>query len=270
MILMKAEIIGIDGKKAGTIDLPAQFEEEFRTDVIQRSILAIASHDRQPYGTDPWAGTRTSASYRGYRRGFGTWANKGMHRTARIRIKTGYQTGTARLVPQAVKGRKAHPPKAEKIWSQKINAKENRLAIRSAIAATANESLVKARNHHFDGLKLPLIVEDNATQMKKTKEAISFMHKIGLGAELERVSERKIRAGIGKTRGRRYKTKKGPLIVIADDKSRASAFSGIRGIDVVPVKSLNVKVLAPGAQAGRLTIWTKGAIEKLGKEKLFV
>jgi hypothetical protein len=36
------------------------------------------------------------------------------------------------------------------------------------------------------------------------------------------------------------------------------------------VKSLNAELLAPGAQAGRLTVWTIGAIEKLAKERLFI
>jgi large subunit ribosomal protein L4e len=31
------------------------------------------------------------------------------------------------------------------------------------------------------------------------------------------------------------------------------------------VSNLNAELLAPGAHAGRLTIWTSGAIEKLGE-----
>ena len=40
------------------------------------------------------------------------------------------------FAPGTVGGRRAHPPKSEKIWSKKINKKENAKAIRSAISAT--------------------------------------------------------------------------------------------------------------------------------------
>ena len=42
------------------------------------------------------------------------------------------------------------------------------------------------------------------------------------------------------------------------------------GIEAVPVKSLNVELLAPGTHAGRVTLWSKKALEILEKEKLFI
>ena len=36
------------------------------------------------------------------------------------------------------------------------------------------------------------------------------------------------------------------------------------GVDVVEVNNVNAELLAPGTHAGRLTIYTKSAIEKLG------
>lgn len=265
--MAKADIINADGTKAGQIELPAQFAEEFRPDVIQRAFLAIQSNSRQAYGNDPLAGQRSSAEYRGERGVYGAWANRGMHRTARIRIRAGHMTGRARVNPQATKGRAAHGPQIERNWSQKINAKENRLAIRSAIAATANVDLVKARNHQVEKIKLPLIIDNTAA--KKTKEVVKTLHTLGLGAEMERTAETKIRAGKGKARGRRYKVKVGPLVVVNDTKD-ARAFANIQGVEVVSVKRLNVKSLAPGSHAGRLTIWTKGAVETLAKDKLYM
>ena len=44
----------------------------------------------------------------------------------------------------------------------------------------------------------------------------------------------------------------------------------ILGIDVCEVKNINAELLAPGAVPGRVTLWSKGAVELLGKEKLFV
>ena len=51
----------------------------------------------------------------------------------------------AAFIPQATGGRKAHPPKTERIIHEKINRKERRLAIRSAVAATANREMVEGR-----------------------------------------------------------------------------------------------------------------------------
>ena len=47
------------------------------------------------------------------------------------------------------------------------------------------------------------------------------------------------------------------------------AVENIKGMDIVPINLVNVELLAPGSHAGRLTIYTKGAIERLEKENMF-
>ena len=142
---MKAQVLSTKGEKKGTIDLPEQFSQTIRADIIKRSVIAIENNKRQPYGADIFAGLRTSAQYNGRRASYGTWANRALHRTRRIRIGSGGLTGRARGVPGAVKGRKAHPPKTEKDYTQKVNKKENRIAIRSCITATMDKELVQNR-----------------------------------------------------------------------------------------------------------------------------
>ncbi|MBU4501784.1 MAG: 50S ribosomal protein L4, partial [Nanoarchaeota archaeon] len=93
--------------------------------------------------------------------------------------------------------------------------------------------------------------------------------KIGLDKELERSSVRKIRAGKGKTRGRKYKTRKGPLIVVSDKCELQKSAKNIPGVDITTIRSINAELLAPGCVPGRLTIFTDKAIERLDKEKLF-
>lgn len=268
---MKALVYGVDGSKKGEVTLPSQFGEEYRPDVIKRAVLAMQSNARQAYGTNISAGFRTSAHHIARRRKYGTWANKHMHRTHRIRIGSGHMTGGARFVPQAVKGRRAHPPKAEKIWSQKINDRERVLAIRSGIAATANKDAVTLRNHDFGTLLLPIVVEKNFEKIRKAKDVYSMLEKIGLLGELVRADEKKVRAGVGKTRGRPYKKKVGPLVIVANGKDpiKKSAES-LSGFDVVQVDRLNAELLAPGTKAGRLAIWSEAAIERLAKESLFM
>ena len=71
-------------------------------------------------------------------------------------------------------------------------------------------------------------------------------------------------------RGRRYKTKKGPLLIVSGKCKLQSSAKNIPGIDVAEVRSINANILAPGAKPGRLTIFTESAIKELEKNKLFI
>jgi large subunit ribosomal protein L4e len=87
---------------------------------------------------------------------------------------------------------------------------------------------------------------------------------LGVLSEILRAKEsRKVRAGKGKSRGRKMKQAVGPLIVVAENKGIMQAAGNIPGVDVVAVADLNPEILAPGTHPGRLTIWTSNAIEKL-------
>ncbi len=254
VIAMMAKVLNLNGEVVEEIELPEVFNEEYRPDLIQRAVLAIQSHRRQPYGPSPLAGVDYSAENWGP--GYGV---------ARVpRIKTGSR---AVIVPQAVKGRRAHPPKVQKKWAKKINKKEMKKALRSAVAATANPELVSKRNHLFKG-ELPKVVTDDIQELSKTKDVIKVFEAIGVYDDVKRAAERKRqRAGKGKMRGRRYVLKKSVLLVIGNNKNSKimKAARNLPGVDVVQVKDLNVELLAPGAHAGRLTVWTKSAIEYLGE-----
>ena len=247
---MIAKVLDLKGEVVEEIELPEVFETEYRPDVIKRAVLAIQSHRRQPYGTNPLAGVDYA------------WENWGPgYGYARVpRLKHGSR---ALVVPQAVGGRKAHPPKVQKKWAEKINKKEKRLALKSAIASTANPELVKARNHIFEG-ELPKIVVNDIESIKKTKEVIDVFKAIGVYADVERAKETKrVRAGKGKMRGRRYVMKKSVLLVVGSDGGIIKAAKNLPGVDAVLVKDLNVELLAPGCKAGRLTVWSKSAIDYL-------
>ncbi|MDH7593930.1 MAG: 50S ribosomal protein L4 [Methanomicrobiales archaeon] len=246
---MKAQVRSLDGGVAGEMELPPVFGEDFRPDLIKKAVLAVQSTRYQPHGTDPYAGIRTSAHSWGSGRG-----------VAHVpRIKNGSR---AARVPQAKGGREAHPPKVQKVLLEKINVKEMRKAIHSAIAATAMKDLVLHRGHSFEG-DLPLIIEDGLEGLKKTGDVVEALRAIGAYADVERSKRsRKIRAGRGKMRGRVYKQKKSLLIVTA--KEPLEAARNLPGVDVATVKQLNAELLAPGTHAGRLTLWTESAIRLLG------
>ncbi len=245
---MKAQISTIDGNSAGEIELPAVFEVTYRPDLIKNAVLALQSERYQPHGTNPEAGMRTSAV---------SWGS-GRGEAMVPRLKNGSR---AARVPQAVGGRAAHPPKVEKKLVRKINKQEKRLAIRSAIAATVNEELISARGHLFEG-SVPVIFDDAFEGLTSAKDVVAALTVAGVYADVERSAEsRKVRAGRGKMRGRRYKQRKSVLIVTSDVPLRAAI--NLAGVDVVAVGQLNAELLAPGTQAGRLTVWTAGALKKL-------
>lgn len=267
---MEVKVIDSTNKQVGKRKLPKQFEEMVRPDLIKRAVFALQSHNRQPYGSSPEAGKRHSVRISKRRRDYRGSYGIGISRTPRkITARRGTRmTWTGAFVPFTVGGRRAHPPKAEKIWYEKINKKERRKAIRSAIAATMDMDMIKKK--HNVPKDFPFLISKKFEDIDKTKLVKDALNGIGLKDELERVKPRKIRAGRGKTRGRKYKSKKGALIVVSDDCKLKKAAKNIAGIEVVDVRHVNADMLAPGAVPGRLTLWSEAAIEVMEKEKLFV
>lgn len=254
-------------------DLPLQFRERVRPDIIERAVLAIQSRQRQPYGADPEAGLKhvthwkkRSNAYRGIR-----GRSYPSSRTPRkITFRRGMQmSGPGGEAPQTVGGRQAHPPKADKDFEKDINDKERRKAIRSAIAATADEELVADRGHAVDGVDLPLVVSDDIESVEQTGEVEELLRDLGLGAELDRVKPKQPRAGKGTMRGRRYRRKTGPLLVVGEDDGIGRAAANIPGVDVAQVDQLNAELLAPGTEPGRLVVWSENALNRLNDEDLF-
>jgi large subunit ribosomal protein L4e len=250
-----AKVFDLQGKPIGKATLPAVFATPLRPDVIKRAVLAIQSSRLQPQGRDPMAGKRTSAESRGTGLGI-----------ARIpRVKGG--GGRAALAPGTVGGRQPHPPTSEKKAAKRIPKKEARLALLSAIAATASKEAVASRGHAIEDVpQIPLIVTGSIEELTKTKEVEEALTRLGILSDIYRVkASRKIRAGKGKRRGRKMKQAIGPLIVVAENKGIFDAASNLPGVDIVTVNNLNAEMLAPGTHPGRLTLWANGAIEQLDK-----
>lgn len=245
---MEVNIIDLSGKSAKKIK-SGLFDEPLRPDLIKKAILASQANRQQPYGPHMYAGLRTSAE--------GWGPGRGVSRVARL--KNGSK---AARIPQAVKGREAHPPKPEADRTEKINDKERAKAIRSAIAATGNLELVKKRGHQFNA-QVPLVVVDELSALTRTKDVKSFMEAALVWDDILRAKVKTIRAGKGKLRGRKYKRAKSILIVTAEDKGISKAARNLAGVDVITQDQINAELLAPGTFPGRLTIYTESAIAKL-------
>jgi large subunit ribosomal protein L4e len=253
--MTKVNLYSLDGTVKEKIDLPKIFDTPYRPDIIKKSFEVIHSNQRQPYGSDPLAGTRHAVASVG--------KGRGMSRVPRLT-----QGQAAALAPNVVSGRRAHPPKVERDWKEKMNKKENKLARNSALAATAAKEIVTKRGHRFDEkVTLPIIIEDDFENIKKTKEVVEILEKIGINSDILRSANGKhVRAGKGKMRGRRYRVPKSLLIVSVKEGLEKSS-ENLSGVDITKPQDLNIELLAPGGIAGRLTIFTKSALTKLGGAK---
>ncbi|RCU48092.1 50S ribosomal protein L4 [Haloplanus salinus] len=245
---MQATVRDLNGEDAGTVDLPEVFGTAYRPDLIKRAVLAAQANRKQAYGADPYAGLRTPAE------SFGS--GRGMAHVPR-------ENGQGARVPQTVGGRKAHPPKAEKDQGKEINDKERKLAIRSAIAATTDAERVAERGHAFDSdLDLPLVVSDDFEELLKTRDVVDCLEALGVHADVERADDgRKVKAGQGKARGRKYREPKSILFVTSGEPSKAAR--NLAGADVTTAAEVNAEELAPGTHAGRLTVWTESAVAEV-------
>ena len=248
-----SKIFDLEGKEVGKVRLPAIFKTFLRPDVIKRAVVAIQSHRFQQQGRNVFAGKRTTAESRGVGLGI-----------SRIpRTKGPGQRGA--FAPGTVGGRAAHPPVVEKKIEKKIPRKEMRLALRSAVAATGSKETVASRGHVVDDVPdFPLVVMDEIQLLKKTWEVKDVFIQLGVWPDIYRVREsKKVRAGKGKRRGRKFKQAVGPLLVINENEGIVEAARNILGVDIVSIEGLNVELLAPGTHPGRLTIWTSSTIEKV-------
>ena len=265
---MKAKVFGIDGKETTSIELPKVFETEYKPRVIKRAVQSIQTARLQAKGADPRAGLKTTAVYIGMR-GKPTpmrTINTDKARLPRTKNRRYLLYGQVRRVTQAVGGRTPHAPKAWKVIFEKINKKEKQLGLKSAIAASTMKDLVETR-FVFDA-ELPIIVEDKFEATNKTQKVVDILTKLGVGKDLENAKGKiRRRSGRGKIRGRTRKIKKSVLIVTGENSPVLKASRNLPGVEAVTANSLNAELLAPGTEAGRLVVWTTGAINALDETK---
>jgi len=269
-----SETYEVSTENGSKVELPESFSSDIREDMVKGAVHSSRANRRQPYGhrthdgkKAPQAGMKHSVEWWGKGRG-----------VSRIMRKTGQRTAAQN--PHTRGGRRAHGPLVEKDWSMKFNTKQKRIARDSAIAATCNADIVASRGHRFDeSLRFPIII-DKYTEVKDgqsdvhdpesiplahaTRKFVAMMQGLGLGDDLDRAKNgRSIRAGKGKMRGRRRRTPKSVLLVVSQTGALSKAARNVPGVDVVAARDLCAEDLAPGGDIGRLTVWTKKAIEEM-------
>jgi large subunit ribosomal protein L4e len=250
-------VFDTEGKKAGQAALPAVFTAPIRADIVSIVHTNMAKNHRQPYAVSAKAGHQTSAE---------SWGTgRAVSRIPRVPGGGTHRAGQAAFGNMCRGGHMFAPTKTWRRWHRKVNLKEKRFAVCSALAASAVPSLVMARGHRVEKLnEIPLVVSNAAESIKKTKDAMALLEAVGASADVARcVDTKRVRTGKGKWRNRRYVTRKGPMVIYNEDNGITKAFRNIPGVAVAPVSSLNLLDLAPGGHMGRFCVWTQGAIEAL-------
>ncbi|HKL24261.1 MAG TPA: 50S ribosomal protein L4 [Candidatus Nanoarchaeia archaeon] len=259
---MKTKVLDLQGKEKGSITLPEFFSEKIREDIVSR--VLEAKKIKQPYGPSPMAGKQYSASgiLIHKRKVWKSQYGRGMSRVPRkIMMSRGEQFNwEGATSPNTKGGRRSHPPRPEGMKNKlKINKKELKTAIKSALSATANQEKISEKYGRLKDKKVdaPFVVDSKITQ-EKTKNILESFKKI-LGDEVYQVVEKKkkTRPGRGKLRGRRYKTNAGLLLVIGNNEKLKS-----KRFEIKKAENLGINDLAKGGM-GRLTIYTEKAIEDL-------
>ena len=118
--------------------------------------------------------------------------------------------------------------------------------------------------------EVPLVIASSAVTepaLTKTSAAVGLLDMVGAGPDLTKVkASRKVRAGKGKMRGRRYRQRRGPLVIYhpeRDGRLLPRAFRNIPGAETCSVLALNLLQLAPGGHLGRFCVWTSAAFGAL-------
>ena len=259
---MKTSVLTLDGKKSGQIDLPNIFDTELNSELIHKAYINLESHGFQKHSTHPTAGQDVVADSNDPPTG------RGISRIARMKGGGGGRQGQAGEVAGTRGGRQAHRPYANKVIYKKINKKENKLALCSAIAATTSKELIERRGHKIDGIELfPIVVEDDIESISNTRKMINVLNNLNIIQDVKRLENRKRRSGKVVLRGRASKIGKSVLFVVSNSEKISKACSGIPGVDSCSAKDLSVLNLAPGGTVIRLTVFSKKAIEEISQIK---
>ena len=249
-----------DAKKpntvVGEVQLPEVFLAPVRSDLVNFVFANLNKNRRQAYGVDQRAGMEYNAE---------SWGpGRAVARVPRVSGSGTHRSGQGAFANSCRGGRMFNPTTVWRRLHRKVNLNQRRHAVASAVAASAVPSLVLARGHRINQVpEIPLVVD--SLQVSKTKELLKILNMLGCEDELSTIVEnKKIRPGVGKARNRKFKVKKGPLIIYDNGSVNVKkAARNIPGVEVCHVERLNLLQLCPGGHLGRFVIWTKDAFEKL-------
>jgi large subunit ribosomal protein L4e len=257
---MKTDVFNKEMKSLKQIELPKSFSVKVRPDILLKVYEAQKLAYSQPYGAQPGAGAQYSASgiFKHARHVWKTDYGKKMSRVPRkIMSRNGASFNTVgATVSSAVGGRSPNAPRAEKNRFSKINKKELLLAFESGLSGTFDSKCIISK--YKKEIKSGFVFDESILKLK-TKEFLALM-KAAFGEQAPVLKIKKVRAGKGKLRGRKYKSNAGLLFVIASDEEMNR-----KGISVVKTNELRISDLSPSGVPGRLACYTEKAIKEIGE-----
>merc|ERR1719276_152437 len=212
---------------------------------------------RQAHGVARNAGHQTSAE---------SWGTgRAVSRIPRVGGGGTSRSGQGAFGNMCRGGRMFAPTKTWRKWHRKINTTQKRYAVTSALAASAVPALVMARGHSVEEVpEIPLVLDSSLEATKKTSAAKDILSAVGALADVEKASDsKKIRAGKGKMRNRRYTLRRGPLVIYKENDGISQAFRNLPGVELCCVSRLNLLQLAPGGHVGRFCVWSQAAVDEL-------
>eukprot|EP00624_Nannochloropsis_granulata_P004480 evm.model.NODE_3223_length_6134_cov_23.317085.2 len=254
----QVSVYNAEGAAVAEVPLPAVLTAPIRPDVVKFVFTGLNKNHRQPYAVSEKAGHQTSAE---------SWGTgRAVARIPRVGGGGTQRSGQGAFGNMCRSGRMFAPTKIWRRWHRKINITQKRYAVASALAASAVPALVMARGHRVDGVaEIPFVLDSTFSKLDKTAQAVKVLGTLGVGPELDKSKDsKKIRAGKGKMRNRRYVLRRGPLVIYnTGEEGVVKAVRNIVGVEAAHVDRLNLLQLAPGGHLGRFCIWTQGAFEKL-------
>mmetsp|Transcript_20200 Transcript_20200/g.53601 ORF Transcript_20200/g.53601 Transcript_20200/m.53601 type:complete len:405 (-) Transcript_20200:574-1788(-) len=245
--------------KKTTVPMPAALAMPLRPDLVRYVHTNMSKNKRQAHAVGAKVGYETAAE---------SWGTgRAVARIPRVPGGGTHRAGQGAFGNMCRGGGMYAPTKIWRRWHRRVNVTQKRHAVVSALAASSLPPLVMARGHRIGEVReLPLVVSDGIESVQKTKAAVEVLKKLGCGEELQRVIDsKKVRAGKGKMRNRRYTMRRGPLVVYAEDNGIVRAMRNIPGVETACVTRLNLLKLAPGGNFGRFIIWTESALKKVGE-----
>ena len=228
-----------------------------RPDIVQFVHTNMNKNNRQAYAVSIKAGKQVSA------KSWGT--GRAVARIPRVGGGGTSRSGQGAFGNMCRGGRMFAPTKTWRKWHRKININQKRYAVASALAASAIPALVMARGHVIDEVpEVPLVLETAVESTKKTSVAKDVLSAVGALEDVEKAGDsKKIRAGKGKMRNRRYVMRRGPLVIYKSNDGVEQAFRNLPGVELCCVDRLNLLQLAPGGHMGRFCVWSQAALDAL-------
>lgn len=253
MFMQEIDVLSLDGKAKSKLELPKVFEERVRLELIQRAVVAENTRKLQPQAHFPLAGMQTTAAYYGAMNSYRSGRHMGIAIRPRQKLGGGVQ-GQVRIIPSAVKGKRAHPHLAEKNIVEQINKREYQKALSSAVSATG-----KAKH---EGTKMPIVFSNDIESISRTKEILKIFNTIKLADKIESDKSSKLKKGLRRSSIRKH-YRKSVLLIVGKEANAIRAARNIAGVDACSVSNITANLLAPGGLPGRVTVWSESAIKNI-------